>query len=114
MKLIEQQFEFSKDVAKLIEYVFHMGYFVSIGECYRTQEQAEIYVKQGLGIKNSLHCDRLAVDLHIFKVSLSGYDIAPANEWTKFGHFWQSLNQQNRWGGEFKRIDLNHFERKKE
>ena len=57
---------FAQNVARLIEYIFKTGYYCTLGECWRSPEQAEIYVKQGKGIKNSLHCQRLAIDLNLF------------------------------------------------
>ena len=66
MRLQEQQAAFARDVAKLINWIFDNGHSVTFGETFRTPEQAEIYAKEGKGIKDSLHCKRLAVDLNLF------------------------------------------------
>lgn len=108
MKLTELQFTFSQNVAKLINYIFEQGYYCTLGEAFRTKEQAELYSKRGIGSKNSLHCDRLAIDLNLFSpdkeyLSFSG-------DYKQFGEYWKTLNKFNKWGGDFlKRVDGNHF-----
>lgn len=42
-------------------------YTVTLGEAHRPEWVAAYYAKQGLGIKRSLHIDRLAVDLMLFE-----------------------------------------------
>jgi len=66
MSLQKKQAIFAKNVASLIDYIFANQCSVSIGEVFRTNEQAEIYAKQGKGIINSLHCKKLAIDLNLF------------------------------------------------
>src|SRR5690606_13759772 len=63
----QKQRRFTLLVAKLIEYAYSQGYELSFGEAYRTPEQAKANAKSGKGIANSLHCDRLAIDLNLFK-----------------------------------------------
>ena len=108
MKLSEKQQLFTQHVAILIQEIFKHGYACTLGECYRTPEQAEIYAKSGRGIKNSLHCQRLAIDLNIF--SPNGDFLTKTEDYAQFGAFWESLGPENRWGGRFS--DGNHFERK--
>ena len=115
MKLSEQQSEFARDVAKLIDYIDESGYSCTLGEAYRTPEQAAIYAKQGKGINDSLHCKRLAVDINLF--SPKGEYLQDSKSYNPFGIFWESLHPANRWGGNFvkhggKINDGNHFERK--
>lgn len=107
--LADEQAWFAKDVSLLIKEIFLKGYSCTFGEAYRTPEQAEIYAKQGKGIKNSLHCKRLAIDLNLF--SPEGKYLTEAKEYTYFGIYWKSLGKKNRWGGDFKNGDANHFER---
>ena len=109
MTLREHQSLFAQDVARLIQYIYTLpDYSCSLGEAYRTKEQAEIYAKQGKGIKNSLHCERLAIDINLF---LDGYYLSHSKDYERLGCFWESLDSKNRWGGKFKRADGNHFER---
>ena len=108
MKLTEVQFLFSKNVAKLINHIFEEGYHCSLGETYRSKEQAEIYAKQGKGIINSQHCKRLAIDINLF--SPEGEYLTKSEDYQKFGIYWEKLNSLNRWGGNFHNKDGNHFE----
>ena len=108
--LSEQQRQFTKDVAQLIEYIYKQGYSASLGECYRTPEQAQIYAKEGLGIIDSLHCKKLAVDLNIFNPE--GVYVTDFRDYEIFGVYWEQIDSQNRWGGRFKRVDLDHYERR--
>jgi hypothetical protein len=110
MKLSEKQQVFCMNASMLIKYIFSKGYSCTFGETYRTPEQAEIYFKQGTGIKNSLHCKRLAIDLNLF--SPSGEYLTDSKEYEMFGNFWQNLHPSNRWGGTFPKPDGNHFEMK--
>lgn len=109
MKLLDRQHIFTRNVAKLIQFIFESGYFCTLGEAYRTPEQAEIYAKQGKGIKNSLHCQRLAIDINLFDAK-DNY-LTETEDYRFFGEYWEQLAEGNRWGGRFKdRADGNHFE----
>lgn len=115
MKIFQQQTKFAKDFASLIQYILSRGFYLSIGEVYRTPEQAEIYAEQGKGIKNSLHIKRLAVDLNLF--TPAGLYLTRNKDYEQFGMYWESLDPQNQWGGYFTQRgghidDGNHFERK--
>lgn len=112
MNLSKEQQLFAKDVGTLINYIYSSGYSATFGEAFRTHEQAVIYAHEGKGIKDSLHCDRLAIDLNLFKDSNYLTDF---KDYERFGCFWESLDAKNRWGGRFKPlIDSNHFERRPE
>lgn len=107
MKLSDNQKLFAQDVAKLIEYIYSQGYSCTLGEAYRTPEQAAIYAQEGKGIKDSLHCKRLAIDINLFK---DDDYLTATKDYEFLGNYWETLDKQNRWGGRFK--DGNHFERK--
>lgn len=109
MTLSEKQILFAENVSMLIDNIFSKGYKCSLGEVYRTKEQAQLYFNQGKGILDSLHCKKLAIDLNIFgKDNKYPLDI---KELDQFGRFWEGLNKLNRWGGRFKaRPDSDHFE----
>lgn len=130
--LITEQFEFLKDVAKLINKCAEMGLTITGGELWRTPAQAwvnsrpansELYARDktnnlhtypvpvgGVGISTSKHLDRLAIDLNFF--DKQGKQITTKAELQTIGNYWQSLNQKNRWGGNFNgRLDCPHFER---
>lgn len=110
MELWQKQAQFTEDVAQLLNFIFKSGYYVTLAEAYRTPEQAEIYAKEGKGIKDSLHCKRLAIDLNLFDGH--GTYLKDYKDYETFGLYWERLDSMNRWGGHFSRKDSNHFERK--
>jgi hypothetical protein len=104
--LLDEQELFAKNIARLIIYLYEMGYEVTFGEAQRTQEQAEIYARKGKGSKFSNHIVRLAVDLMLFKNDIY---LKKSEDYEIAGNFWKSLHPLNRWGGDFKLKDGNHF-----
>ena len=109
MSLSILQRKFSYNVAKLIIYIYdelHMS--CSHGESWRTPEQAKLYYEQRKGSLNSLHCDRLAIDLNLF--DQNGNYLTKTEDYAKICAYWKSLDPANRWGGDFKnRPDGNHM-----
>ena len=107
--LAERQETFSRNVAQLIEYIYSQGYRCTLGEAFRTHEQAIIYSHNGKGIVNSKHCERLAIDLNL--VDLNGQFVFDETHYEKFGEYWEKLSPFNRWGGRWiHRPDTDHFE----
>lgn len=109
MTLNEKQHIFAMNVSKLLQHVEAQGLTCSIGEIFRTREQAEIYVKQGKGILDSQHCKKLAVDLFLFS---NGKFLQDKKDYYALGEYWKTLHTDNRWGGDFPRVDSVHFEMK--
>jgi hypothetical protein len=108
MTLLDKQQVFSHNVGLLINYICFMGYTLTLGEVYRTPEQAKIYAKQGKGIIDSLHCKKLAVDLNLFK---KGEYLPKSEDYEFAGKYWEKLDSLNRWGGRWENNpDGNHFE----
>lgn len=112
MALWEKQALFTKNVASLIKFIDDHDHYATLGEAFRTQEQAKIYERTGKGILNSLHCKRLAIDINL--INSEGKYLVDSSDYRKFGLYWESLHPSNRWGGMFKRPDGNHFEMKDE
>lgn len=109
MDLKEEQQIFTENICKLLEFITLKGYHATLGEAYRTHEQALIYAHKGMGIVNSQHCERLAIDLNIFDQNEKR--LVSVEDYKLFGDYWESLHIRNRWGGIFKhRPDANHFE----
>jgi hypothetical protein len=110
MSINKAQYIFSRNLAKLVDYIFEVGYNCTIREVYRTKEQAEIYAKEGKGIVNSLHSLGLAADIYISKFLDKPPELSDIELYRKFGDYWKKLNPLNRWGGDFTRVDAVHFE----
>ena len=109
MSISKQQCEFALNVARLIAYINVKKYGCTLGEAYRTEEQAKIYAKLGTGVVDSQHRKRLAVDLNLF--SPKGEYLTRTKDHEPFGVFWESLHPKNKWGGRRKKPDGNHYER---
>jgi len=125
-ELLNKQFLFTESVGKLIPYANSLGYKIKLGEVLRSDEQAEINAigfggreavcqliekqfpllalkirnNRGNGIRNSVHCQALAVDVQLFD---------SANKWLQdkypyelLADFWESLSPEHkagvRWG----------------
>jgi hypothetical protein len=107
MTLREQQSLFVLLVARLIDYAHSNGYELTFGECYRTPEQANLNAANGSGISNSLHTDRLAIDLNLFR---GGNFLGATEDHRPLGNYWKTLHPACRWGGDFSmRKDGNHY-----
>jgi hypothetical protein len=110
MRLSQIQQFFSRDIVRLLMFIEKNECSYTFGEAYRTKEQAEIYAANGKGIKNSLHCQRLAMDINIF--NQKGDILTTVSEYEPYATYWESLNPKNRAGAFFKdRPDADHFER---
>lgn len=104
MTLREKQSLFVRLVASLILHATEEGYEFTFAEAYRPPETAELYEKQGKGIKNSLHCQRLAIDLNLFK---DGEWLSKSEDFFPLGEWWEEQHELCSWGGRFG--DGNHF-----
>lgn len=100
------QERFAQDAAKLILKAAELGYGVTLGDAYRTPAQAQANAASGAGISNSLHCERLAIDLNLFK---DGTYITDDHGHRELGTWWKSLSVGHRWGGDFQKRDFNHY-----
>lgn len=100
------QERFAQDAARLIQKAAELGYGVTLGDAYRTPAQAAANAASGSGIANSLHCERLAIDLNLFK---DGVYITDEHGHRELGTWWETLSAGHRWGGRFRRPDPNHY-----
>jgi len=108
--LVAEQAAFLLDVSRLIQFGAEEGWVITGGELWRSPEQQAIYVKNGRSkTMQSNHLRRCAIDLNFFWGGALVWDrelIRP------IGNYWESLSNQNRWGGNFKGfVDVPHFER---
>lgn len=104
MTLSQKQRQFALMVAKLITWAYANGYELTFGEAWRTPEQAKLNAAAGKGIANSLHTDRLAIDLNLW---IGGEYQTETSAYRPLGEFWESLG--GAWGGRFTKPDGNHF-----
>jgi hypothetical protein len=104
--LSQKQRRFTRLVGTLIEFAYANGMELTFGEAWRTPEQARLNAQKGAGIVNSLHIERLAVDLNLFVDNVYQTDSAA---YQRLGEFWESLGADCAWGGRFSRPDGNHF-----
>lgn len=129
--LLEARFVFSRSVGLLLPEVNAIGYDWIIDEVKRSPMQARWnathcrVVVDGkrceqldtshnashdfkpIGIRNSVHCQALAVDILLIENGKVVNDRAP---YEKLGRFWTTIDPALRWGGDFKGFaDLGHF-----
>lgn len=108
MKLIDKQFIFASLVPLLISKAIELGYTVTLGECYRSAEEALRLSKLGKGIVGSLHTLKLAIDLNLFR---DGVYLSTNEAHRELGKYWESLSNGKEyvtyWGGHFG--DGNHY-----
>ena len=102
----EQQSLFVTLVARLIEWATASGYELTFGEAWRSDATAELDAESGVGIVNSLHRLRLAVDLNLFR---DGELLGTVEDYHPLGDYWCSLHPLARWGGNFTKPDADHF-----
>lgn len=121
---------FARCLASLEAKILADGFEFTLGEGYRTAEQAAInslslfdrariraileakypVVADAIGasisqgIKNSVHTSRLAQDLNLFK---DGEFLIKPEDYTPFGEYWKTLHPLARFGGDFG--DYDHF-----
>lgn len=107
MSEVNLQWEFAVAVMHLIGQARVLGYNVTLGEAYRTPEQAKLDAAKGTGIVDSLHCERLAIDLNLF--TRGGEYLTGAEGYTELGTWWKKQGLNYRWGGDFTTRDYDHF-----
>jgi hypothetical protein len=109
MTYLELQQEFAQKVSELIFEAIKLGYQVTLGEAWRPRLTAEFYASQHMGISNSLHTHRLAIDLNLFK---DGKFLVRKEDYEPLGVVWKSWSKKEYrlcWGGDFKSPDSDHF-----
>lgn len=110
MTLRQKQSAFARLVADLIIEADRLGYEVTLGEAYRSPEEAARLAKAGKGVAKSLHTQRLAIDLNLFQ---GGKYLTASEAYRPLGLYWESRSTVGArccWGGRFEpRADGNHF-----
>ena len=107
MTLGDKQRLFTHYVGSLIIWLYDNGYEATLGDAYRDPRLAALNAKPGpngeppKGIANSLHCEKLAIDLNLFK---DGIYLTGTESYRPMGEFWESLHPLARWGGRFTKM----------
>ena len=107
MTLRQKQSEFAWLVSELIKQAYKLGYELTLGETYRSVEESNRLAALGKGIKNSLHTQRLAIDINLFK---DGKYLTKNTDHQTLGEWWESKSTDEytcHWGGRFN--DGNHY-----
>jgi len=108
MTLRQKQSAFAKLVASLIWKADDLGFEVTIGEVYRSPEEAKRLFDLGKGILNSLHISKLAVDINLFR---NGIYLSSTESHRPLGEWWETKSIPPdiicHWGGRFG--DGNHY-----
>lgn len=100
------QEQFAQSAALLIQKAKELGYGVTLGEAWRSPQQAALNAAAGTGISNSLHTERLAIDINLF---LNGVYITDTTGHRTLGAWWKTLGGNYRYGGDFSKPDPNHY-----
>ncbi len=104
MTLSEKQRHFVRLLGRLLAELHALGFEATVGDAYRSPEEADRLAALGKGIVNSLHTRRLAIDLNLFR---DGEYVTQTMALEPLGRFWEGLHPDTRWGGRFG--DGNHF-----
>ena len=103
LTLGQKQRRFTRMVADLIIFAYDNGYELSFGDAYRDPRvHGHVGEKKGYGSANSVHKDRLAIDLNLFK---DGKFLTATEDHKMLGEYWESIG--GTWGGRFN--DGNHY-----
>lgn len=96
---------------KLLGEAMQRGYRVRLGEALRPDWVAHTYEAFNRGIRASLHCRKLAIDLNLFH---QGEYLTETDEYRPLGEWWEAQSGAYEglpikccWGGRFG--DGNHF-----
>jgi len=107
------QQEFAHAVATLILRAHELGYGATLGEAWRTPQQAQWDADHHTGVAHSLHIRRMAIDLNLMVNGVYQTDDS-SGCYSALGAWWKTLRSHTpgatyAWGGDFARVDLDHF-----
>ncbi len=106
LSLGQRQELFMECLSKLLVWLIANGYKIRGGELQRDPRIAQMNNVNGTGISNSLHIDKLAIDLNLF---LGGRALVDSADHAPAGAYWKTLHELCAWGGDFAKPDGNHY-----
>jgi hypothetical protein len=106
MTLGQLQELFMECLALHLTWLVANGYKVRGGELQRDPRVAALNAASGAGISNSLHIEKLAIDLLLFR---NGVFLDQTADHAASGAHWKSLHPLCRWGGDFTKPDGDHY-----
>jgi hypothetical protein len=109
MSLSAKQRRFTKCLGLLTKQIERLGYEWTEGDGYRDPRvHGEWGVKGSYAAAFSVHKLRLAQDINLW---VDGEYITDGDHiaYQQLGEFWEGLDPDARWGGNFKSNDANHF-----
>jgi hypothetical protein len=95
----QRQELFSQLIAKLIMEMYNRGFTVRCGDFWAKRRDPLEHKA------NSLHYDKLAADLNLFK---NGKFLDKTEDHRQFGDYWEALSPWCTWGGRWS--DGNHYQ----
>lgn len=108
LTLRQKQSVFAVHIARLILFAESTGHHITMGEGWRSDEEALRLSILGKGEEKSLHRLRLAQDLNLF--SKSGIWLTRTEDHRFLAEWWLQQHVLARWGGNFQhRKDGNHY-----
>jgi peptidoglycan L-alanyl-D-glutamate endopeptidase CwlK len=112
MSLGKKQEIFSKNLHLLVAHIYDLGFQIRRGECHRPYFMQQHYVRTGRSkTLKGRHPQKMAADLFIFK---DGKWISSKEELQGIGDYWESLDCENEWGGNWTDfVDTPHFEKRR-
>src|SRR5690554_7031486 len=94
---------FTRMLADLILFAYERGYELTLGDAYRDPRVfGPVGTRKYYSSANSLHKERLAIDLNLFK---DGAFLTRTEDHRELGEFWEAIG--GTWGGRFN--DGNHY-----
>lgn len=105
-ELRDRQVMFAKCLAKLILFADSKGWEVTLAEGY-IGDSINKPSEDTPHLRSGTHFLRLGQDINLF---INGKWITTmCEEYRILGEFWKSLSPLCFWGGDLKKLDLNHF-----
>jgi hypothetical protein len=106
MPLGARQELFMQLLPRLLDWFYANGYKLRGGELQRDPRIAAMNNANGTGVTNSLHIDKLAIDLNLFR---NGVALTDTSDHAPAGAYWKSLHPLCAWGGDIHKPDGNHY-----